>query len=141
MRMSQNVYSGYLRLNGTEHRDTLISANDLAADLVELGCFEEAKSLLRTTMPVARRALGEGEAAELRMRSIYACTLYNDPNATLDDLNEAVNTLEEIERIARRVFGGAHPDVANIEKALQDARAVLRARETGLAEALADMRV
>ena len=52
-----------------------------------------------------------------------------------------MNTLEEIERIARRVFGGAHPDVANIEKALQDARAVLRARETGLAEALADMRV
>ncbi len=56
--------------------------------------------------------------------------LYTATGATLGDLREAVNTLEEIERIARRVLGGAHPDVANIEKALQDARAALRARET-----------
>jgi len=137
MRMSQNVYSGYLRLNGTEHRDTLISANDLAADLVELGCFEEAKSLLRTTMPVARRALGEGEAAELRMRSIYACTLYNDPNATLDDLCESVATLEETTRIARRVFGGTHPIIPDREGELRKARAALRARE-GDVDALRD---
>ena len=56
--------------------------------------------------------------------------LYTADGATLSDLRVAVNTLEEIERIARRVLGGAHPDVANIEKALQDARAALRARET-----------
>ena len=29
--------------------------------------------------------------------------------ATLDDLREAVTTLEDTERIARRVLGGAHP--------------------------------
>ena len=32
--------------------------------------------------------------------------LYQDPAATLGDLREAVTTLEEIERIARRVLGG-----------------------------------
>ena len=32
--------------------------------------------------------------------------LYQDPRATLDDLREAVTTLEDTERIARRVFGG-----------------------------------
>ena len=32
----------------------------------------------------------------------YAKSHYEDPAATLDDLNEAVTTLEEIERIARR---------------------------------------
>ena len=31
--------------------------------------------------------------------------LYEDPDATLDDLREAVTTLEEIEPTARRVFG------------------------------------
>ena len=49
---------------------------------------------------------------------------------TLDDLCEAVNTLEEIERTARRVLGGAHPDTMRIEGSLREVRAALRARET-----------
>ena len=68
------------------------------------------------------------------MRSNYGRALYNDPGATLDDLREAVTTLDEIERTARRVLGGAHPTTVGIEEALRDARAVLhfvlRARET-----------
>ena len=58
--------------------------------------------------------------------------LYENPDATLDDLHEAVTTLEETERTARRVLGGAHPITAGIENALQNARAGLRARETPL---------
>ena len=50
--------------------------------------------------------------------------------ATLDDLREAMTTLEDAERIARRVLGGAHPVTENIEDNLQDARAALCARET-----------
>ena len=50
-------------------------------------------------------------------------------NATLDDLREAVTTLEDAEPIARRVFGGAHPLTSAIERDLQDARAALRAHE------------
>ena len=57
--------------------------------------------------------------------------LYADPAATLDDLREAVTTLEEIEPAARRVLGGAHRLTEGIEKALRQARAALRARETG----------
>ena len=38
--------------------------------------------------------------------------------------------LEELERTARRVLGGAHPDTMGIEKSLRYARAVLHARET-----------
>ena len=56
--------------------------------------------------------------------------LYDDPGATLDDMREAVTTLEELERIARRVFGGAHPLTSAIEENLQGARAKLRAGET-----------
>ena len=59
------------------------------------------------------------------MRWPYARSLYLDPAATLDDLREAVATLDETARTARRVFGGAHP----ITKALRNARAALRARE------------
>ena len=64
------------------------------------------------------------------MRKAYARSLYEDTSATLDDLREAVSTLEESERIARRVLGGAHPTTVDIERDLRAARVVLRARET-----------
>ena len=54
-----------------------------------------------------------------------------DPSATPDDLREAINTLEEIEPIARRVLGIAHPIAAVIQSELQKARGLLRAREAG----------
>ena len=60
------------------------------------------------------------------MRWVYARALYEDDRATLDNLREAVATLEETERIARRVFGGAHPVTTAHEKALRNARAALR---------------
>ena len=81
-------------------------------------------------MPVVRRVLGENDFRTLTMRGNYARALYNDPGATLDDLHEAVTMLEDTNRIARRVLGNAHPTTAGIEKALRDARAALRARET-----------
>ena len=55
--------------------------------------------------------------------------IYRDAGATLDDLREAVTTLEKSERTARRVHGGAHPLTVDIELNLRKARAVLRARE------------
>ena len=57
-------------------------------------------------------------------------TLNNDPNATLDDVREAVTTLEEIERTARRVLGSAHPTTESLEGELRTARAALSARES-----------
>ena len=66
----------------------------------------------------------------LFMRGCYAEALYRDPDATLDDLRESVETLEETSRTARRVLGGAHPVTAKIEHDLRNARAALRARET-----------
>ena len=62
------------------------------------------------------------------MRGCYAEALYRDPDATLDDLREAVTTFEDAARIARRTFGGAHPLTARIEGGLQAARAMLRLR-------------
>ena len=77
---------------------------------------------------MARRVLGEGDVTTLKMRKVYAKALFVDSGATLDDLGEAVATLEDVERIARRVFGGAHPFTAGMEDNLRDARAALAAR-------------
>ena len=62
------------------------------------------------------------------MRWNYGKALYKDAAATLYDLCEADGTLGEIERIARRVLGGAHPLTAGIRRELPKARAALHAR-------------
>ena len=76
--------------------------------------------------PAAQRDLGESDDLTLRMKEKYAKALYKDDGSTLDDLREAVATLEEIERIARRVFGGAHPLTEGAAGELQKTRAALR---------------
>ena len=100
-----------------------------ALSLIELKKLEEAKSLLLNTIPVAQRVCGESDQFTLLMKWHYARTLYKDLGATLDDLREAVTTLEETARIARRVLGSAHPNAMKIEQCLQKSRAALRARE------------
>ena len=49
--------------------------------------------------------------------------LYDDEDASLDDVREAVTTLEDVAPTARRVLGGAHPTTEWIERSLQEARA------------------
>ena len=105
-----------------------MTASDYAGSLKNLDRFEEAKTLLRKTIPVARRVLGANAEVTLRMRWSYARALFQDTDATLDDLREAVTTLEDAERIARRVLGGAHPVTEWLRSSLRNARAALRAR-------------
>ena len=81
-------------------------------------------------MPVARRVLGKNDETTLRTRWSYAMAVYKDPSTTLDHLREAVTTLEDTTRIARRVLGGTHPLTTSIEATLRNAQAALRARET-----------
>ena len=92
--------------------------------------FEEARSLLRKTIPVARRVLRDNDRLTLVMRMVYAAAIYSDASATLDDLREAVTTLVETERTARRVLGSTHPLAEAIADSLRNAQAALRARET-----------
>ena len=99
-----------------------------AISLFGLRRFDEAKSVLREMLPVGRRVRGEIDVETLKMRSIYACALYRDDAATLDDLRESVTTLEDTARIARRVLGGAHPLVRAMEEDLRKARAALALR-------------
>jgi len=133
--MFQDLYSVRVRLNGEEHEHTIIAALNYTDTLRRLRRFEEAKALLRKVMPVARRVLGENHEYALRLRWNYAKALYQDTDATLDDLREAVKTLEEAERTTQRVLGGEHPTTVMVGRSLRNARAALRARETPPAHA------
>ena len=113
----------------------LKAAGNYATTLGNLKRYDEVKSLLRKPIRVARRVLGEGHSTTLTMKTIYAYALYTDPSATLDDLRESVTTLEETTRTARRVLGGAHPQLRVYGRSLRNARAALAARETPSANA------
>ena len=85
---------------------------------------------MRKLLPVAGRVLGGSHDITIRMSRTYAMAIYRDAGATLDDLREAVTTLQDAERTARRVLGGRHPSTVEIGQSLQIARAFLRVRET-----------
>ena len=125
----RDVYSGYSRHLGEENGHALMAATNYAIALVEMQRIKEAKPLMRKTIPVVRRVLGENNEVTLRMRWTYAKALYASPGATLDDLREAVATIEDTERTSRRVLGIAHPYERLLVGFLQNARAALSARE------------
>ena len=84
---------------------------------------------LRSRGPPDLRPIPDGVCEPICIRKKCAIWTRWRPGATLDDLREAVTTLEETERTARRVLGGAHPTTAGIGEVLQEARAALSARE------------
>ena len=126
--MYQQVYSAFVKFHGEEHKNTLDAANNYAVSLTQSNRYREAKALLSKTIPVVRRVLGDSNELTLQMRWNYGGALLNR-SATLDDLSEAVTTLEDTTRIARRVMGGAHPLTTQIEISLRRARAALVAAE------------
>jgi len=130
LEIKREVYIGRLKLSGKENYDTIRESNNYAVALLGLQHFEEARSLLRKTMPVGRRVLGEGHRLTLKMRRTYAAAFYKADGATLDDFREAVTTLEDLTRTARRVLGSEHPLTNEIEEDLRDVQTALRARET-----------
>ena len=127
--LRRDVYAGKLKVFGEEHRKTFSEANNYANSLLLLKRFKEAKALLRKTILVAQRVLGKSDQHTLAMRMNYAQTLCEGSTATLDDIREAVETLEDVRPIARRVLGGLHPIVVKVEHHLRSARSALRARE------------
>ena len=57
---------------------------------------------------------GKNDVDTLKMRSMHASALYQVAD-TLDDIREAVATLEELEPTSRRLLGGAHPKTVAIQ--------------------------
>jgi hypothetical protein len=143
LRLQRAVYLESVKSWGEGHFETVLEASKYANYLIALKRYKEVKELLRRTLPVAGCVLGKDVYGErlvnilLRMRLVYAEALYKDAGATLDDLREAVATLERMTRgnAHRFVLGdNAHRPrrfVEDIESSLRDARAALRRRGGG----------
>ncbi len=123
--MDRDVYHGCLRVFGKEHARTITAAICYANSLVQRRRFVEVKVLMRKTIPVAGRFLGENSNFTLKMRWIYAMALYEDPAATLDDVRKGVEILESVAPLWTRIFGPAHPETPLVQGALKLARELL----------------
>ena len=78
--------------------------------------------------------LGPEHINTLRLRRAYADSYFSDDAASAHELREAVTTLEELDALARRVYGEGHAYRLNIYASLKTARKKLagveNARET-----------
>ena len=86
---------------------------------LETNNIAECMSLMRETMPIAKRVFGPDHEMPLRFVWTYGdCIVYNKPNLSHDDLLEAIVTLEEGFRRSRRVLGPQHPITLSLENIL-----------------------
>jgi len=90
---------------GTEHPDTLMSMNNLAATLQAQGELEGARKIQEQVLEIMRRVLGAEHPDTLTSMNNLALTLQ-----VQGDLEGARKIHEQVLEIMRRVLGAEHPD-------------------------------
>ena len=79
------------------------------------------------------RRYGADHEIVLRTRRVYARALYSGENAPLSDVRQAVEILEEICPMTRRIMGPSHPRTSHSERVLMEAREKLAQAEAPVA--------
>merc|ERR1712032_241731 len=114
----RDVYSGTVKLKGKEHVDAIRECGNYALNLLELRRFGEAKKLLRKTMPVAQRVLGNDHDVTLSIREDLCHATLNG-GSSAEEKREALQMLEDTVAVIRRVMGPAHPDTLHAQEKLE----------------------
>jgi hypothetical protein len=73
---------------------------------------------------VARRRLGPEAITTLKLRGLYARTLFEADGASHADVLQAITLLEDASRIVKRVFGPSHPLMGLFQDALDRAKQI-----------------
>ena len=120
---------------GIEHMETLEAAHSLAFELVESGhCVECTQFFFEfRILDLAMRIFGAEHDVTLTLRTLQGRALSEDENASLDNLRQAVDILEDVGPILSRVLGPRHPDTLSNEEALGEAREKLARAEAPVA--------
>ena len=130
LEIERQIYQRRLALGGIDDDKTLLAAANVAISLVALEQWAEAKALVRKVIPAARRALGRDHEYTMKLDSALTVALYQDDDASLGELRQAVSIAEVASRRARRVYGNLHPLAETLAEDLDHARETL-ARRTG----------
>ena len=120
------MFNGLLNLYGDSHENVYASLINLVQQLITMGGYAEASSLVREYSPKCERALGAGRATVV-LKCLGARALFEVPGATREDITSAVTILEEQHRAARRLLGASHPNALFAKTQLDKAQAKLAA--------------
>ena len=88
------------RASGERHPDSLIARSNVAASLTELGRFDEAEALVRSTLEIRRSVLGPSHPLVAREMATLGTLLFRQGRAA-----EAEQVLSEALRICRDRYG------------------------------------
>ena len=130
----RDIFAETRDLFGVEDEETLEAAYSLSTVMVEhdcAGCVQFFRDF--NLIDKVARVHGTDHEIVLRFRRVYARALYSGKNAPLSDVRQAVETLEEICPMMRRVLGPSHPRTAHSERVLMEAREKLAQAEAPVA--------
>ena len=123
LRIEREVYARKSALYGALHEATLLSAVNLASTLVDnLEQFDEARTFLRDRIPESIRVLGKDHVTTFRLERMNAQCLFQNDDASRDDVATAIAALEDLDRRVTRVYGAAHPQTRSTRDRLAEAR-------------------
>jgi hypothetical protein len=94
---------------GMRSQITMDTALNYGTALFSCGRFSQAQTHFHRTIKVCGRAHAAGAQAMLNLKLMYARSLYEAPDAPLDDLEQAGGILASIAETSKRVMGDKHP--------------------------------
>ena len=122
-RMRANFSEGQSEF-GPEHKETLITANDLCGALISVEDYAGCKQFIQenSLLDKVERNFGPDCVATFTSRRNLARALYLDEEASLDDTRRAIEILEDLSPRAHRLLGPTDPFPRRIQENLDGAR-------------------
>jgi len=122
-RMRANFAEGQSEF-GPEHKETLITANDLCGALISVEDYAGCKQFIQenSLLDKVERNFGPDCVATFTSRRNLARALYLDEDASLDDTRRAIEILEDLSPRAHRLLGPTDPFPRRIQENLDGAR-------------------
>ena len=145
--MRRELYTKTINLLGTEHRETIVAANNLAQSLMlkavpgpnilwtrdnlgalSVACVNEARALLSKTVPASVGTFGPDHEFTIGILGAYASTfaIFHDGESQ-DELAKALAMTEDVCRRTRQILGVAHPMTKRVDSLLM----ILREKQDG----------
>ena len=119
----KDLYEQMCALHGPDSVYPATVGSNYAQMLIQVERFADARAVGREIVQWAHR--NPDSPHSFHIVKALMDSLYKDPNASVDDLREAVEVFENIPATSSRVLGSAHPDTKTYEKALAKAKKAL----------------
>ena len=121
--INKDVYEQTCAIRGPGSLFTATLGANYALTLIKVERFADARAICRDIVQWAHR--NPDSPHSFHVLKALARSIYEDPNASVEDLREAVRVFENVPAASSRVFGPAHPDTKKYEGILAKAKKAL----------------